>query len=930
MVDAIVSFGVEKLWELVSENYGRFQGVEEQITELKSDLKMLMSFLSDVDARKQTTALARNCVDDVKEITYDAQDIIETYLLKRERNETSGIKKHMRSLACIQSGRRKTALEITSISKRISKVIQVMRDFGIQSNIIEGGYSQALQDRKRQMRHTFPIESETNLVGLEKNVEKLVEELVGNDSSLGVSITGLGGLGKTTLARQVFNHDKVKGHFDGLAWVCVSQEFTRKHVWETILKNLSHGDYVADMKEDKLHKSFSPADEVSDRNISQRKKISDMNEDELQEKLIQLLETKKALIVFDDVWKSTDWDTIKRMFPERKAGWKVLLTSRNDDVHPQCVTFKPEGLTLDECWKLLQMIAFPKNGTTGYIIDKDMVELAKEMIKHCGGLPLAVKVLGGLLAAQHTPRQWKMISENIKSHIVGGGISSNDDDSSSINHVLSLSFEGLPNYLKHCLLYLASFPEDHKIELERLSYVWAEEGITNPKHYEGAYIRDVADLYIEELVKRNLVISERNTATSRFENCQLHDLMREICLLKGKEERFIKIVSDPASSSSVHSQASSRSRRLVVYCTETFNGEREMKNSKLRSLLFIPVDYWFMRRSIKFMELPLLRVLDLRGAQVKGGKLPSSIGKLIHLKYLSLYGAHVTHLPSSLRNLKLLLYLNLNINSDPTDADVPNVFKEMLELRYLCLPWRTTSRTKLELGNLLKLETLENFSTENSSVMDLHCMNRLRSLDILISVEGWRMETLSSTLSKLGHLEDLTIESPMNSVHLKHPKLIYRPMLPDVQHFPSHLTTISLYYCRLEEDPMPILEKLLQLKEVSLWQNAYVGRRMVCSSGGFPQLHKLSIREQVELEEWIVEEGSMPLLHSLTIRWCHKLKELPDGLRFITSLQELSFYTKEREFQKKFFKGGEDYYKVQHIPLIQYYFPPEQEDNEVN
>ncbi|CAH8256441.1 unnamed protein product [Arabidopsis lyrata] len=297
MVDAIVSFGVEKLWELVSEDYQRFRGVEEQITQLKSDLKMLMSFLSDADARKQTTELARNCVDDVKEITYDAQDIIETYLLKRERSESSGIKNHMRSLACIQSGRRKTALEITSISKRISKVIQVMRDFGIQSNIIEGGYSQALHDRKREMRHTFSNESESNLVGLEKNVERLVKELVGNDdSSHGVSITGLGGLGKTTLARQVFNHDTVKRHFDGLVWVCVSQDFTRKDVWQTILRDLSPGE-----------------------------KDSNLREDDIQKKLVQLLETKKALIVFDNLWKKEDWDRIKPMFPERKGDLFYLV-----------------------------------------------------------------------------------------------------------------------------------------------------------------------------------------------------------------------------------------------------------------------------------------------------------------------------------------------------------------------------------------------------------------------------------------------------------------------------------------------------------------------------------------------------------------------------------------------------------------------------
>ncbi|KAG7585256.1 NB-ARC, partial [Arabidopsis thaliana x Arabidopsis arenosa] len=916
MAEAIVSFGVEKLWEFVSQEYERLQGVGEQITELKSDLNMLMSFLNDADEKKQTSALARNCVEEVKEITYDAEDIIQTFILKaKQRN---GIKNQMRSLACIQGGRRKTALEITSISKRISKVIHVMQTFNIKSDIMNSGLSQALMDKERETRHTFPIESESNLVGLEKNVEKLVEELVGDDSSHGVSITGLGGLGKTTLARQVFNHGRVKGHFDGLAWVCVSQDFTRKDVWETILKNLSHGDYVADMKEDKLQKSRSTTDDVSYMNKSQRKKISDMNEDELQEKLNQLLETKKVLIVFDDVWKRKDWDTIKPMFPERKAGWKVLLTSRNNDVHPHCVTFKPELLTHDECWKLLQMKVFPMNDTTGYIIDEEMVKMAEEMVKHCGRLPLAAKVLGGLLAAQHTPRQWKIISENIKPHIVGGI----DNDSSSVNHVLSLSFEGLPSYLKHCLLHLASYPEDYRISLEDVSYIWAAEGITKPRHYEGATIRDVSDVYIEELVKRNMVISERDMVTSRFEVCQLHDLMREICLLKAKEECFLQIVTDPACSSSVHSEASSRSRRLVVYIATTERAERVIKNSKLRSLLFFPVDEvarFFM--GSYFMELQLLRVLDLTRANFKGWKVPSTIGKLIHLKYLSLYKAYVAHLPSSIRNLKSLLYLNLGLGYG--DCHVPNVLKEMQELRYLCLPRFTHKKTKLELGGLLKLETLRNFSTKDSSVTDFHHMTRLRNLSI--SIDGCSVEMLSSTLSKLSrHLENLTIED-----HTNGRKEIHMPRLPNVHHFPSHLTTIYLKDFRLEEDPMPILEKLLQLKEVKLLNSSFRLRRMVCSGGGFPKLLKLEIFRLWEWEEWIVEEGSMPLLHTLNISECHKLKELPDRLRFITSLKELTIHTSEREFRNKVSKGGEDYYKIQHIPLIRYNWQPASEDKEV-
>ncbi|EOA33592.1 hypothetical protein CARUB_v10019740mg [Capsella rubella] len=933
MTDPIVSFGVQKLWELITQEYERLSGIREQVTELKADLDILMCFLTDADARKQTTALARKCVDEVKEITYDAEDIIETYLLKGERSESSGIKNYMKSLH-FQFVRRDTAFEIASISKRISKVVQVMRDFGIQSNIIEGGYSQFLQDRKREARHTFSSEFENNLVGLEKNVKRLAEELVENDLSHGVSITGLGGLGKTTLARQIFNHDTVKHHFDGLAWVCVSQDFTRKDVWQTILGNLSPGD-----------------------------KESNLREDEIQKKLFHLLETRKVLIVFDDLWKKEDWDRIKLMFPERKAGWKVLLTSRNDAIHPHCTTFKPELLIHDECWELLQMIAFPKNDTTiGYKVDEEMIEMAKEMVKHCGRLPLAIKLLGGLLAAQHTSHQWKLISENIKSHILLGGVSSTVDDCSSVNYILSLSFEGLPSYLKQCLLYLASSPEDHRIILRRLSYVWAAEGMIKLRHYEGATIRDVADLYIEELVMRNMVISERDVETSRFENCQLHDLIREICLLKAKEENFLQIVSDPTCSSNVHSQTSSKSRRLVIYVTQSFNGESELKNSKLRSLLFIDVGNDIYMGSNFMKLLPLLRVLDLDYVKLKGGKLPSSIGKLIHLKYLSLYMAEVTHLPSSLRNLKSLLYLNLDVRGKLTD--VPNVFKEMLELRYLRLPELPHCRTKLELGNLLNLERLHNFSTMHSSVTDLHHMTRLRSLRI----SGmWDVETLTSTLSRLEMLEDLTI------IYVNQLKL------PALQHIPSHLTTIYLSGCCLEEDPMPILEKLLQLKSVVLGLNSYVGRRMDCSGRGFPQLQILKLDYLCELEEWVVEEGSMPLLHTLIIKWCPKLKklplgqrfiipklqklsigflkeleewiveegsmpllhtlkirncdmlkELPDGLKYITSLKELSIRTQEKELQKKVSKGGEDYYKIQHIPLLDYGWLPEPEENEGN
>ncbi|CAH8256471.1 unnamed protein product [Arabidopsis lyrata] len=855
---------------------------------------MLRCFLEDADAKKHTSAMVRNTVIEIKEIVYDAEDIIETFLLKEELGKSSGM---IRNSVRRFSKRIGLSFDMKAISRRIAKVIRDMQSLGTQQVIVNDGYMQSLQERQREMRQTFSTDNESFLVGVEENVKKLVIHLVEEESSQVVSITGMGGIGKTTLARQVFNHEIVKSHFAGLVWVCVSQQFTRNHVWQMILR--------------KLRPKY---------------KVLDMPEDELQEKIFQVLETQKALIVLDDIWKEEDWDRIKPFFP-RVKGWKVLLTSRNEGValraDPNCFTFKPSCLTLKESWTIFQRIAFPREKTIEYKVDEEMEEVGKQMVKHCGGLPLAVMVLGGMLAGQYTLREWKRIYENIRSHIVGG-TTFNDRNMSSVYHVLYLSFEELPIYLKHCFLYLAHFPEDYVIDVGNLSYYWAGEGIQRPRYYDGATIREVADEYVKELVKRNMVISKRDVGTSRFETCHLHDMMREVCLLKAEEENFLKIVND---TSTTNSKSPCKSRRLAIdWHDETYHPVGEMKNPKLRSLLFMKKLNWVESR-LCFTRLQLMRVLDLSRAQFEGGKLPSSIGKLIHLRYLSLYQAQVSHLPSSMRNLKLLLYLNICVQ-ERCSVYMPNFLKEMRELTYLSLPWRIHDKVKLELGNLNNLETLMNFSTKHGTMRNLQGMPRLRALSIFIK-GGCILETLSSSLSELRHLENLSIYdyttyAPRNdeglvldSVHLKQLKLrIYMPRLPNEQHFPSHLRNISLTECCLEEDPMPILEKLLHLHEVKLLNKSFYGRRMVCSGGGFPQLEKLYLFGLEEWDEWIIEEGSMPLLHTLTIRNCQKLKELPDGLRFLISLKKLNITLGNWDFKKKLSKGGEDYYKVQHIALV--------------
>ncbi|CAG7895931.1 unnamed protein product [Brassica rapa] len=809
---ALLPFAVERLWNLLVRETKQFQGVKEQFEGLTNDVDTLRCFLKDAEAKKHSSEMVKKVIKDIKEIVFDAEDIIETFLLKKELGESS-----------------------SSSVKRFAYVKV-------------------------------------------KSME---------DSSQVVSITGMGGLGKTTLARQVYNHETIKSHFlGGLAWVCVSQQFERKCVWQTILRQL----------------------------IRPECDVSKMKEDELLEKIVRVFETQKALIVIDDIWREGDWDLIKDVFLPKK-GWKVLLTSRNEEVglhaDRQCVNFKPECLTFEESWDLFQRIAFPIKETAEFKIEKDMKEIGMEMIRHCGGLPLAIKVLGALLGKKYSLHEWKRIRENIKAPTVRASGSDDRNFNLKVYGVLYLSFEELPAYLKQCFLYLACFPEDYEIDVEKLSYYWAAEGILMPMDFDGASIREVADGYIQELVKRNMVISKRDVDTSRFETLQLHDMMREVCLRKAAEENFVQTIG----TSTANLKSPCKSRRLVVvrWPGETFSVDKEVKNPSLRTLLFIECRIW-KATSLLFTSHKLMRVLDLSGVKFEGEKVPSSIGKLIHLRYLSFWRSNVSQLPFSMRNLKKLLYLNLDVYCYfPEVVYMPSIMNEMRELTFLSLPKSLHDETKLELGNLVNLETLENFSTKHGRVTDVQGMTQLRYLCIFITDERYTIKTLSSSLSKLSqHLESLTIDNkkkfytPTNDdeegfvwdfVNLKQLKLeIYMPRLPDAQRFPSHLTTISLKQSHLKKDPMPILEKLLHLKEISLHKRSFCGRRMDCSRGGFPQLQKLKFNRLKEWEEWIIEEGSLPLLHTLDIGSCPKLKELPDGLRFVTNLECLNIDSMGDEF----------------------------------
>ena len=258
----------------------------------------------------------------------------------------------------------------------------------------------------------------------------------------------------------------------------------------------------------------------------------------------------------------------------------------------------------------------------------------------------------------------------------------------------------------------------------------------------------------------------------------------------------------------------------------------------------------------------------------------------------------INHVPSFLGNLKCLHSLDLRlpylVDSD-TKVRVPNVFKEMKQLRHLYQPDQHKVSEKLELGNLCNLQTLLNVGLETIKMATSFRFNHLRILGFKVHVNGEASHVIQIIVPSCPHLYQLYVNYPI----LK---------LLETCQFSPNLAELELKFTHLEEDPMPTLEKLPNLKTLDLSFLSFFGKDMVCSEGGFLLLQYL-ILVNINIEEWRVKEGAMPSLCHLRIDNCWGLKAIPDGLRFVTTLQELEINFMPKSFTDRLDKGGPDFTK---------------------
>ncbi|XP_021818125.1 putative disease resistance protein At1g50180 [Prunus avium] len=348
MTEAVVSFVIERLGEFIIQDAKFLFGVSEKVEFAQTELQLMQGFLKDADVRQQDDEMVRVWVAQIRKAAYDLEDVIEIFILRVATKKQGGMKNVLKRFGCVLKegvDLHKIGSQIENVTTQLSNLRSSLQTYNIKE-IRNSRGAISLYERQQQVRRTYSHIIERDVVGLENSAEELVRHLVKKEFSHRiVSIWGMGGLGKTTLAKQIYRHNKVRRHFGCFVWVCISQQCQVRSVWEEILIKLISATTV------------------------QREEIAKQKDNEIAKRIYLLQQKSRCLVVLDDIWSIEAWESLKAAFPlyGEETESRILLTTRNKEValHSNGFIHQPHPLNNDESWELFEKIAiFGREGIT--------------------------------------------------------------------------------------------------------------------------------------------------------------------------------------------------------------------------------------------------------------------------------------------------------------------------------------------------------------------------------------------------------------------------------------------------------------------------------------------------------------------------------------------------------------------------------------
>ncbi|XP_043814133.1 putative disease resistance protein RGA3 [Manihot esculenta] len=923
VIDIITKLGSRALHEI-----GLWWGVKGELKKLEATVSSIRNVLLDAEEQQKLNRQVKGWLERLEEVVYDADDLVDDFATEALRRRVMTGNRMTKEVSLFFSSSNKLVYgfkmghKVKAIRERLAD-IEADRKFNLEVRTDQE--SIVWRDQTTSSLPEVVIGRE----GDKKAITQLVLSSNGEECVSVLSIVGIGGLGKTTLAQIILNDELIKNSFEPRIWVCVSEPFDVKMTVGKILESATGN------------------------------RSEDLGLEALKSRLEKIFSGKKYLLVLDDVWNENreKWQNLKRLLVGGSSGSKILITTRSKMVADISGTIAPhvlEGLSPDESWSLFLHVALegqePKHA--------NVREMGKEILKKCHGVPLAIKTIASLLYAKNPETEWLPFLTKELSRI--------SQDGNDIMPTLKLSYDHLPSHLKHCFAYCAIYPKDYVIDVKRLIHLWIAQGFIESPSWSDC-LEDIGLEYFMKLWWRSFFQEVKRDRCGNVESCKMHDLMHDLATTVGGKR--IQLVNSDASN--IDDKIHHLALNLDVASKEILNNTK-----RLRSLLFLEkydYDQLFIYKNLKFLRvftmhsyktvdnsikmLKYIRYLDVsdnKGLKalshsitdllnlqvfdvsycVQLKELPKDIKKLVNLRHLYCEGCYsLTHMPRGLGQLTSLQTLSLFVvakgHISSKDVGKINELNKLSNLRGR-LAIRNLGCVDNEIVNVnlkekpliqsLKLSWEESWEDSNVDRDEMAFQNlqphpNLKELRVL-NYGGRRFPSWFSSLTNLVYLCIWNCKRyqhlpPMDQI----PSLQYLEIwgVDDLEYmeieeqptsfFPS-LKTLELYRCpklkgwqKKKEDDSTALE-LLQFPCLSYF---------VCedcpnltSIPQFPSLdHSLSLRyaspqlvHQIFTPSISSSSSIVPPLSKLKILRIRDIKELeslpPDGLRNLTCLQRLT------------------------------------------
>ncbi|MFS7925289.1 putative virus X resistance protein-like, coiled-coil [Helianthus anomalus] len=867
---ALVNLIFEKLGEVAFKEYARAQGIHSELEKLGEKLSQIRALLHDASDKEIKEEAVKQWLNRLQHLAYDIEDVLDdvaTEAIRRELTQASGastskVKKLIVPTWCTKfSLSHRLSPKIDRITTKLQQLYEEKDKLGLTVEI------ERHKDGNRGNETSLP---ELYVVGREGEKKRLLKQLLGGESSKEkfsiIPIVGMGGVGKTTLARLLYNDPQVKDHFQLKAWVCISDDFDVFKISQTIFEDVNR----------------------------EKTEFKDLNQ--LQKALTEQFKDKRFLLVLDDVWTENyeNWEKLVLPFHSGAPGSKIIMTTRKKELlrilgfdHLDLL----ESLSPEDA---LSLFAFHALGVDSFDSYPTLREKGEAIVKKCGTLPLALKAIGRLLRTKTTPEKWDdVLSSQIWDTEYVGDLSA---DWNVIFPALMLSYHDLSANLKRLFAYCSLFPKDFLFNKEELVLLCMAEGFLSQSEATKAQ-ED-----FEALLARSFFQQAPNDEYLYV----MHDLMNDLATFVAKDF-FLRFENH----TKLRKEALTKYRHMS-FIPETYEAYQKFEPFKraksLRTLLAVSMDqnqrrYLSSKILVDLLpQLPLLRVLSLSGLWIS--EVPHFIGSLKHMRYLNLSRNDIKELPENIGNLFNLQ--TLIIFGCRSLTKLPKSFSKLKKLQHFDFrgsPYLT--QFPLGIGELKSLQTLTKIVIGGDGGFAITELKGLNNLGGELSIEGLckvqsAMDAHEAKLS-LKRLTKLELNWGEGSQHGTPQKEVLEELKPNSEwlkelavksyggiEFPKwvghpsfhRLVDVSINDCK-NCTSLPPLGQLPSLKELyigSMPNVKFIGSELTgtnpLSVAAFPSLEILRFESMHGWEVWStnneVSDAVFPCLRELQIEDCPK------------------------------------------------------------